>query len=342
MPDYEVSNQDSDETATATDTRKNDTPAKKGGGFGIFIAITLSLAALAGSGALYLSQSSKSEQLVARISAIESSTNKLSSTLSESQDKLSFAERNNATELKSIKQSIANLYARVENTSQSWSIEEVSQLLQLASDQLSLAGNIKGALTALTIADRRIANSGSPELQPAREQIAQDIASLQQVNQIDLTGTVNRLRAVERAISELPAMQLPVMKKNEEVQSTGTDLTLWQRIVDDMSGLVKIRRIDQQEASLLPMEKTFYLHENAKALIMSARLGLLQRNKLVYQTNLLQARQSLSKYVKSNQQTMTWILDELQALAKLNPAPDLPDISGSLNSLNNITTGNPG
>jgi uroporphyrin-3 C-methyltransferase/uroporphyrinogen III methyltransferase/synthase len=93
-------------------------------------------------------------------------------------------------ELLPLKKSLAQLYSITENTQQTWSIEEVHQLLQLAVDQLSLAGNIEGALAALNIADRRIASNGAPELQSVRQQIARDIASLQQIERIDTPSVI--------------------------------------------------------------------------------------------------------------------------------------------------------
>jgi len=114
-------------------------------------------------------------------------------------------ERQHAESL-SLKKSLAQLYSITENTQQTWSIEEVHQLLQLAVDQLSLASNIEGALAALNIADRRIASNGAPELKSVRQQIARDIASLQQIERIDLAGTIHRLNAISDSIEHLPVV----------------------------------------------------------------------------------------------------------------------------------------
>ncbi len=310
------------------------------GGIGLMIAILLSLTALAASGYLLLSQNSRSQQVASRISTLESSLKTLGTDLKNNQQQQQQMLERQAAETQSIKKSMTRLFVRVENTQQTWSVEEVNQLLQLAVDQLALAGNIDGALTALSIADRRIADGGDPELQPVRKQIARDIASLQQIDRIDLAGTLNRLRAVEQAIDQLPMdNQAAIIAKPESAISSNEPASIWQQLVQDMSSLVRIRRIDQPETPLLPPEQNYFLRENIKALLMSARLALLQNDTLIYRSSLQQAQKWLNKYFDNSSQKTQWILTELENLTAIDPAPPLPDISDSLSSLQAITEG---
>ncbi|GMR06841.1 MAG: hypothetical protein BMS9Abin25_1472 [Gammaproteobacteria bacterium] len=309
-------------------------------GIGLTIAILLSLAALAASGYLFLSQNSRSQQIASTISTIESSLKTVATDLKNSQQLLQQTIERQSTETQSIKKSMTRLFARVENTQQTWSVEEVHQLLQLAVDQLALAGNIDGALTALSIADRRIADGGDPDLQPVRKQIARDIASLQQIDRVDLAGTLNRLRAVEQAIDQLPTgNQTPTTTKSESAISSDEPASIWQQLAKDMSSLVRIRRIDQPEIPLLPPEQNYFLRENSKALLMSARIALLRNDTPIYRSSLLQAQQWLNKYFDNASQRTRWVLTELENLAAIDPAPPFPDISGSLNSLQAVTEG---
>lgn len=189
------------------------------------------------------------------------------------------------------------------------------------------------------MADRRIADGGDPALQPVREQIARDIASLQQTTRIDLAGTINRLRAVEQAINQLPTGNNSRKTIQAEPVSSNDPASLWQQLVQDMSGLVRIRRIDQPEVPLLPPEQGYFLRENSKALILSARLALLRNDTAVYRINLQQAGDLLEKYFDTSSQKTQWILSEIANLAAIDPAPPLPDVNGSLNSLQAVTEG---
>ncbi len=332
----------SDELQPGSDDKDPVKPVKTGkGGIGLAIAVLLSLAALAASGYLYLSQNSRSQQISSAISSLESSLKTIRTDQQSSQQQLQQTVERQSAETQSIKKSMTRLFTRVENTQQTWSVEEVNQLLQLAVDQLALAGNIDGALAALSIADRRIADGGDPELQPVRKQIASDIASLQQINRIDLAGTIHRLRAVEDTIDQLPVgYQTPISEKPETAAGSDEPASIWQQLGQDMSSLVRIRRIDHSEAPLLPPEQNYYLRENSKALLMSARIALLRNDTAIYRTSLQQAEQWLTEYFDSSSQKTQWVLSELENLSTIDPAPPLPDITGSLNNLQSVTEGN--
>ncbi len=338
MPDdeFDIS---TNEVQADDDDKKAEKSGK--GGLGMAIAVLLSLSALAASGYLLLSLNSQSQQITSTISNLGSALKSIRSDLESSRQQLQQTIARQSDETQSMKKSMARLFTRVENTQQTWSVEEVSQLLQLAVDQLTLAGNIDSALKALSIADRRIADGGDPELQPVREQIARDIASLQQINRVDLAGTVHRLRAVEQAIDQLPTTNKPaIMEKPDPATNSNGAASVWQQLVQDMSGLVRIRHIDQPEMPLLPPEQNYFLRENSKALLMSARVALLRNDRPVYQSSLQQVEQWLGKYFDGSSQKTQWVLSELEKLAAIDPAPPLPDITGSLSTLQTVSEGN--
>ncbi|MFW2438478.1 MAG: uroporphyrinogen-III C-methyltransferase [Arenicellales bacterium] len=340
MPFNAIDNS-SDELQAGSGEKDPVKPVKtRKGGLGLAIAVLLSLAALAASGYLYLSQNSRSQQISSAISSLENSLKTVRTDQQNSQQQLQQTVKRQAAETQSIKKSMTRLFTRVENTQQTWSVEEIHQLLQLADDQLALAGNIDGAITALSIADRRITDGGDPELQPVRKQIASDIASLQQIDRVDLAGTIHRLRAVEDAIDQLPVgNQTPVTEKPETATISNEPASIWQQLGQDMSSLVRIRRIDRSEVPLLPPEQNYYLRENIKALLITARIALLRNDTAIYQSSLQQAEQWLAEYFDSTSQKTRWVLTELKNLAAIDPAPQLPDISASLSSLQLITEG---
>ena len=195
-------------------------------------------------------------------------------------------------------------------------------------------------MTALALADRRIVDSGDPALQDVRKQIASDIARLQQVEHIDLAGTLNRLQAIEQSINQLPVSgQTQSMGEAAapSAQQPEAPPSVWQQISDDLSGLVKIRRIDQPVMPLLPPDQQYYLRENVRALLMTARISLLRSETAAYRANLGQARTWIKQYFDSSHRSTRWTIQELEKLASLDPAPPLPDISGSLTRLQQTT-----
>jgi len=336
--------EDTAEDAGTSDTQDEQTDStvksKTGSGLAL-LAILLSLAALAACGYLFLLQNNRIQQWQSDVNGLEGSLQAIRTDMGKNQQRqLKNLERQYA-EIQSLKKSTARLYSTAENTQQTWSVEEVHQLIQLAVDQLSLAANIDGALAALSIADRRIADNGDPELQAVRQQIAKDIASLQQVERLDLAGTIHRLRAVEESIDHLPVGRQASMTSKVTTKEDGTDKpdSVWQQIGQDLSGLVKIRRTDQPEVPLLPPGQQYFLRENTRALIMTARMALLRNDSESYRNSLQQLHQWLVKYFDTDSQNTKWAINEVEILAAINPTPPLPDISGSLSQLQIITEG---
>lgn len=319
--------------------------SKKGSGLAL-VAIVLSLAAVGANVYLYLSQNTRTQQIQASENGMNDSIQALRTELenyqqlmqSDLQIRSSEIPPELLSEIQSLKDSTAQLYSKVENTQQTWSVEEVHQLLQLAVDQLSIAANIDGALTALEIADRRIIDNGDPELQPVRQQIALDIASLRQIERLDLAGTIHRLRAVEKSIDHIPAVGQTAHSTTTTASNNSDDKSdsVWQQIGQDLSGLVKIRRIDRPEVPLLPPEQQYFLRENTKALLMTARMALLRHDNEIYKQSLQQSQQWLETYFNADSQNASWAINEIKTLALINPTPQLPDITGSISQLQSI------
>lgn len=339
---------DTDEKQIESVVKSKTGSNKTGSGLAI-LAILLSLGAAAACGYLFLSQNDRNQQMLSSINSLEAT---LQATREDQQKNLQQLQTNlqqlqinlerQHAETLSVKNSMAGLYSSIENTQQTWSVEEVHQLLQLAVDQLLIAANIDGALTALNIADRRIADYGDPELQPVRQQIAQDIASLQQIERIDLAGTINRLHAVEQSIDNLqPGSTIAATDKKTTTDQNSTDKTdsIWQQIVQDLSGVVKIQRIDQPAIPLIPPDQQYFLRENTRALIMTARMALLRNDGETYKNSLQQAQQWVMKYFNSDSQNTKWTINELKKLEAINLNPQLPDITGSLVQLQAISEG---
>ena len=303
------------------------------------IAIILSGSALAASAYLYLSHNNQSQKFLSTINSLEGSLQNTRTDLANAQQRLQKNLERQHGELLTQKKSLAKLYSINENTGQTWSAEEVHHLLQLAIDQLLIAGNVEGALAALTIADRRVASNGDPELQVLRQQLARDIASLQQVNQPDLAGTIHRLNALSESITHLPVVhrQAAANETSIPAKESGDYNNVWQNITQDLSGLVKIRSIDQPVVPLLRPDQEYFLRENTKALLVTARLALLQENKEAYTESLQQTKKWIIKYFNTSSHNTQWAIGELVKLAAVDPQPQLPDISGSLKQLQAIT-----
>jgi len=88
---------------------------------------------------------------------------------------------------------LEEMYRELSRSADDRLLSEVEQLLVLASQQLQLAGNVRGALAALQAADLRLARADKLAASPLRRAIAQDMDRLKAVPQVDTAGIALKL-----------------------------------------------------------------------------------------------------------------------------------------------------
>ncbi len=97
---------------------------------------------------------------------------------------------------------LEEMYRELSRSADDRVLSEVEQMLVLASQQLQLAGNVRGALAALQAADQRLARADKLAATPLRRAITQDMDRLKAVPQVDTVGITVKL-----AFSTLPALR---------------------------------------------------------------------------------------------------------------------------------------
>src|SRR5260221_8955853 len=85
------------------------------------------------------------------------------------------------------------MYRELSRSADDRVLSEVEQMLVLASQQLQLAGNVRGALAALQAADQRLARADKLAATPLRRAITQDMDRLKAVPQADTVGIAVKL-----------------------------------------------------------------------------------------------------------------------------------------------------
>ena len=140
-------------------------------------------------------------------------------------------------------------------------LSEVEQLLVLASQQLQLAGNVRGALVALQAADQRLARAEKLAATPLRRAITQDMDRLKAVPQVDTVGLavksdglIAQTDSLPLIIAEtLPAVRVAKMRTDDQ-GLTRVARDFW----EEMKGLVRIRDLEMPESALLTPAQVHY------------------------------------------------------------------------------------
>jgi uroporphyrin-3 C-methyltransferase len=101
---------------------------------------------------------------------------------------------------------LEQLYQDLSKNRDDWALAEIEQVLSTASQQLQLAGNVRGALIALQNADSRLSRSDKPQFIVIRRAVARDIERLKALPTVDLTGLALRLDSVIGQIDGMPLL----------------------------------------------------------------------------------------------------------------------------------------
>lgn len=235
--------------------------------------------------------------------------------------------------------SVEQVYEDLGRSVDTWVLEEVEQLLLLANQRLTLAADTALAVAALEIADAKLGDIGDPALLPVRRQLAEELAALDRVPELDVDGAALRLGALMNNVGDLPLaqdMQRPEWQTGEATGGAGDDTgaggveRLAREMLADLGNLVRVRRVDETRAPRLTTVQRFLVDENLRLMLAGARQALLEGRAAVYRQDLEAAREWMTRYIAMDSDVAVNFGDELKALAALPVERELPPIDGSL------------
>nr|WP_314598483.1 uroporphyrinogen-III C-methyltransferase [uncultured Neisseria sp.] len=202
-----------------------------------------------------------------------------------------------------------------------WLVDEAESMLNTASQQLMLSGNLQGAVSVLEHIDSRLSRFEQPELIPIKQAISNDLAALKNRPYVDISATALRIDRLETSISGLPLVLDGVLKPGAapvEAANSGTWWeNTWEKSLNALKGLVEVRHLDSNDAMLISPEQTYFIRENLRLRLLDARIALLQHNGEVYQSDLNNVEATVKQYFDSKSPaTQSWLkeLAELKAL----------------------------
>ena len=107
---------------------------------------------------------------------------------------------------------------------------------------------------------------------------------------------------------------------------------VWQ----ELKGLVRVRQTNEQIKPLLAPVSQQFLIQNLKLQLQSARLAVQQDEAVIYQQSLQTASDWIKLYFDTDSAVTKSMLEALAELARVQLAPELPDVSGSLLTLRKL------
>lgn len=239
-------------------------------------------------------------------------------------------------------------------------LAEIEQSLIAANQQLVLAGNVRVALIALQSADARLALIDRAQLAPLRRALAADMERLQRVPLVDTTGIAMRLDRAVAGIDALPTLPsgsstAASMRDGERAggsrspdaasesapasvdAATGgwraTLARLWAEFKADFRQLASIRRIDPDVLPLITPEQSWFLRENLRLRLLSARHALLARDEAGFRSDIAVSRAWVARHFDPRDPATVILADTLDELERAQVRIDLPEIGASIEAV---------
>ena len=214
---------------------------------------------------------------------------------------------------------------------------EVEQLLLISGQQLQLGANVKAALIAMQQADSRLQRAGRPALNGLRNAISIDMDKLRALPDVDISAINIRLDSLLSTVNRLPLLQdSRAVQENNMPLGTPVDSTWGKLLLDiwrDAKELVRIENTHNNEIPLLSPTQAYFLRENLKLRLLSARLALLAHDEIGFKYDIRTAQEWIKLYFDIKSAEGTQVINTLQKISSLNIKIELPDVSASLEAV---------
>ena len=325
----------------------------KGGGLAIALVIILALALglITWQGWQRLdSQQQRLDELAqqAQNSASQQAVSELESRIEEGEAERSQALESTVSELRSeldsyrsdvnstLDEVLTQLSQEQDTDERDWLHAEAAYLLRLANQRLQLEGDVEGAAALLRTADARLADADNPALTPVRREIANELAALDAVPQVDRTGIYLALNAQQERVAGLRLSQEieeRAVTSSIEQPPTGTFQRQLARFGEELKDLVVIRQHDEALEALITPEQESYLRQSLRLILEQSQLALLKEEPELYEASIDKALELLNGYYDTERAETQSVIARLQELKQAEVKPELPDISASQQAL---------
>jgi uroporphyrin-3 C-methyltransferase len=262
----------------------------------------------------------------------------LANELRDAQAKLALLEAR-LSESQSQQASLEAMYRELAPSRDELALNEVEQVLLLASQQLSIARNVQAALAAMQLADAKLARIDRPQLVPLRRALARDIDKLKSVPYVDVSGMSLKLDQALSTIDTLP------LAKDERLPAPAAapppaDEPEWRKFVreawSEVKGLVRVEVADRPAAPLVPPQQQYFLRENLRLRLLSARIALLSHDDNGFKADVSAANAWLKQYFDTRTKSVQALSATLTQLAATPMPTELPDLAPSLTAIRSV------
>ncbi len=214
---------------------------------------------------------------------------------------------------------------------------EAEFYLTVANTALTLTRDFESAVTALELADGRLAELGSPELAPVREAVAGELLALRSLRLPDIEGIVFSLGRLASRADELSLRaDLPLNLADEPDPAVDAEPgfgRLWLAIKSTLLDLVRIERRDDPVPQALSAAEHVLARRQLELELELARVAALRADAQAFTSGIESAIALLRRNFDVAAADVEGALALLGELRSFDIDPEQPDISRSLRLL---------
>ena len=248
---------------------------------------------------------------------------------------------------KELSESVLKISTDLQKGANEYVVDEISQLLKLANNNVIFSNDIDAAIKAFTLADTQLKELASPRFSEVRRTINKEIALLRSIEQVDIESTLAKLSVISDNVSsfklenEPPVLDEAAGKgaaeaNGEKVYTWRTELKqAWSDILDT----VKIQKVGKAPKPLLAPTERYFLDQNLQLTLNKAEIALLQGRQKVYVDSVAQAHQWMSDYFDLKDKDVKDAMSQLNKLKGVTLEAEIPSVAGSYDLLQSIKGG---
>lgn len=318
-------------------------PADRAARWGLALALLVAAAAVAlawdarrSFASLSQTSGGRLADLGAEVAQSKTSLAQAQAALKDSQSRLAELE-SRLSDAQESRVAVEDMYRELSRSADDRMLAEVEQLLILASQQLQLAGNVKGALVALEAADQRLARADKLQAANLRRALHQDMERLKALPLVDTVGLAVKLDGLVQQADTLPLVvseTLPPARPPSRAKPL--EESAWLAALRDfwgeLKGLVRIRELETHETALVSPAQAYFLRQNLKLRLLAARVALLARDETSYRDDVKASQAWVAKYFDAKARPTVAAQATLKQLADSPVTIVVPDINASLSA----------
>jgi uroporphyrin-3 C-methyltransferase len=211
-------------------------------------------------------------------------------------------------------------------------LSEIEQVLLVASQQLQLAGNVPSALTALQLADAKLQRLDRPQFAALRRALARDMDQLKAMPYVDVTGLSAKLDQAISAVGTLPLAMDERLPAPAAPAPPPAEAPAWQRFLSDLWGDMR-QSSDRPAAPLLLPPQQYFLRENLRLRLLSARVALVNHDDASFKADVAASAAWVSQYFDARAKPVQALQATLKQMSATPLGGDMPDLTRSLEAL---------